>query len=68
MGLRRLNVGCGRNIVEGWVNLDSANFSDENDYLALKALKRFVLDIQPGWTFQVKDDIVRTHAPIISRE
>lgn len=47
---------------------DARCFTGENDYPALKAVKRFVLDIHPGWTFQVKDDIVRTHAPIISRE
>lgn len=25
MGLKRLNLGCGRNIKQGWVNLDSAD-------------------------------------------
>lgn len=47
---------------------DARLFTSHSDYPALNTLKSFVLDTYPEWTFQVKDDIVRTHAPIISRE
>ena len=40
---------------------DARCFTGENDYPALKMLKQFILDIQPSWIFEVKDDIIRTH-------
>lgn len=41
---------------------DARCFTGQNDYPALEALERFILGIQPGWTFQVRDDIIRTHS------
>jgi len=41
---------------------DAPYFNGQNDYPTLEALKRFVLDIHPDWTFEIKDDIIRTHS------
>lgn len=41
---------------------DARCFGVNRDYPDLNALERFVLDIQPDWTFEVKDDIIRTHS------
>jgi len=41
---------------------DARCFSGENDYPTIEALKSLVLSIHPNWTFQVKDDIIRTHS------
>ncbi len=40
---------------------DAHCFTGENDYPALKMLKQFILDVHPGWIFEVKDDIIRTY-------
>ena len=40
---------------------DARCFTGENDYPALKMLKQFILDVHPGWIFEVKDDIIRTY-------
>ena len=41
---------------------DARCFTSRNDYPDLKKLKKFILDAQPNWIFEVKDDIIRTHA------
>jgi hypothetical protein len=41
---------------------DARLFIDENDYPIIEELKQFILDIHPGWTIEVKDDIIRTHS------
>lgn len=40
---------------------DARCFTGENDYPALKMLKQFILDVHPGWIFEVKDDIIRIY-------
>jgi hypothetical protein len=41
---------------------DARFFTGGDDYPTLKTLKHFILDIHPGWIFEVKDDIIRTHS------
>jgi len=41
---------------------DARCFTDENDYPDLQTLEKFILDIHPNRIFEVKDDIIRTHA------
>jgi len=41
---------------------DARLFTGENDYPTIESLKGFILDICPGWIFEVKDDIIRTHS------
>lgn len=40
---------------------DARNFTGENDYPELEALRDFVLKQRPGWNFEVKHDIIRIH-------
>jgi len=42
---------------------DARCFDGTHDYPELSALKEFVLQKQPDWLFEVKDDIIRIHAP-----
>ncbi len=41
---------------------DARCFTGEHDYPTIESLERFITDIYPGWIFEVKDDIIRTHA------
>lgn len=41
---------------------DARCFTGQNDYPTLKSLENLVLESHPDWIFQVKDDIIRTHA------
>ncbi len=41
---------------------DARFFTGRDDYPSLETLKHFILDIHPGWIFEVKDDIIRTHS------
>jgi len=41
---------------------DARCFTGLDDYPDVKELERFVLSIKPDWIFEVKDDIIRTHA------
>ena len=38
---------------------DARCFTGENDYPSLKTLEGFIRDTNPGWSFEVKDDIIR---------
>ena len=52
-----------RNSDEHIILIDDARlFVRENDYPTLEEMKSFVLSIHPHWTFEVKDDIIRTHS------
>jgi len=50
---------------EGQVVLidDACCFTGEGGYPALEILENLVRDLRPGWAFEVRDDIVRCHAP-----
>jgi len=51
-----------KNANEHIILIDDARlFIDEDDYPALKTLERLVLENRHGWTFQIKDDIIRAH-------
>jgi len=41
---------------------DARCFTGQNDYPLLEALRKQVLAVYPDWLFEVKDDIIRTHA------
>lgn len=41
---------------------DARTYTGKDDYPDLKSLERSILDIRPNWIFEVKDDIIRTHA------
>lgn len=41
---------------------DACCFTGKDDYPTIDTLKRFVSGIYPDWTFEVKNDIIRTHA------
>ena len=41
---------------------DARSYTGKNDYPDLKSLKRFILDVRPDWVFEIKDDIIRSHA------
>lgn len=41
---------------------DARCFTGKNDYPTLRTLERLILDINPDWIFQVKDDIIRAHS------
>lgn len=41
---------------------DARCFTGENDYPDLRTLEQHILALRPGWLFEVKDDIIRTHA------
>jgi len=41
---------------------DARLFTGENDYPTIESLKSFILDVCPGWIFEAKDDIIRTHS------
>ena len=41
---------------------DACCFTGENDYPLLDNLKKLILSIQPDWTFEVKNDIIRAHS------
>lgn len=41
---------------------DARCFTGRNDYPDLKTLEKFILDAHPSWIFEVKDDIIRSHA------
>jgi len=41
---------------------DARCFTGQNDYPALQTLKNVILSAQPGWVFEVKNDIIRAHA------
>ncbi len=43
---------------------DARCFTGENDYPTIEGLRSFILDKWPGWVFEVKDDIIRTHSNI----
>jgi hypothetical protein len=40
---------------------DARNFVGQNDYPTLEAVQSLVNEIRPGWTLEVKDDIIRIH-------
>jgi len=42
---------------------DARCFTGQNDYPTLDELRSRILGIYPDWTFEVKDDIIRAHAP-----
>jgi len=41
---------------------DARHFNGDGDYPTLEQLKERISERKPGWTFEVADDIVRTHA------
>jgi hypothetical protein len=43
---------------------DARCFTGENDYPTMEGLESFIRNIYPDWVFEVKDDIIRTHADI----
>lgn len=45
---------------------DARCFTGEGGYPTLEQLADKVKEVYPEWIFEVKDDIIRTHAPIIS--
>ena len=52
-----------RNSDEHIILIDDARlFVRENNYPTVEEMKSFVLSIYPHWTFEVKDDIIRTHS------
>jgi len=40
---------------------DARDFTGEGDYPSLEELRKFVLGFRPGWSFVLKDDIIRIH-------
>jgi len=41
---------------------DARCFTGQNDYPTLQTLEKRILAAHPDWVFEVKDDIIRTHA------
>ena len=41
---------------------DARLFTGLNDYPTLKTLEYFILNIHPGWVFEIGDDIIRLHS------
>jgi hypothetical protein len=41
---------------------DARSYTGKGDYPDLESLEKSILDIRPDWVFEVKDDIIRTHA------
>lgn len=41
---------------------DARLFVGANDYPTLQGLRDFILNMRPGWVFEVKDDIIRVHS------
>jgi hypothetical protein len=41
---------------------DARSYTGKNDYPDLNSLEKFILDIRPDWVFEIKDDIIRSHA------
>lgn len=46
---------------------DARCFTGENDYPDMETLEKFILNLRPNWVFEVKDDIIRTHAKTLQR-
>lgn len=45
---------------------DAPDFTGENDYPTLDALRLLVSSERPGWVFEVHDDIVRAHSRTVT--
>ncbi|PIS36819.1 MAG: hypothetical protein COT35_09210 [Nitrospirae bacterium CG08_land_8_20_14_0_20_52_24] len=53
-----------RCVMEHVLLIDDARcFTGENDYPTLLTLKKVIHRFQPGWIFEVRDDIIRVHPP-----
>ena len=46
---------------------DARCFTGGNDYPDINVLKQHILNRRPGWIFEVKDDIIRTHARVTQK-
>lgn len=65
--MRELPGILGHPLVDRHVLLidDARCFTGQNDYPTLESLESFVLGSHPDWIFEIKDDIIRTHAGTI---
>ena len=51
--------GCGQDVL---LIDDARSYTGTGDYPDPKALERSILDVHPNWVFEIKDDIIRSHA------
>ena len=66
---QELNCILGREGSERDVLLidDARSYTGKGDYPDLKSLEKSILDVRPDWIFEIKDDIIRSHAKRLAR-